>query len=412
MLLNYIWIAFFLIAIVVAVFHFLMTGEAEIFRSLVNATFDYAKFAVMDIALPLTGIMTLWLGLMNIGERAGAIRFLSRIVGPFFHKLFPEIPADHPATGQLMLNFSANMLGLDNAATPLGLKAMESMQSLNPNKDTASNAQIMFLAINTSGLTLIPIAIMAQRALLGAANPADIFLPLLMATFCSTLGGIIYVAVKQKINLWDKTILGWLGGLTLLVAGLAWFGTQAAPETLERFSTVFGNGLLLLLVAGFIGGGLYKRINVYDAFIEGAKDGFMTTVKIIPYLVGMLVAIGIFRASGAMDYLVNGLTALFGLLGLDTDFVAALPTALMKPLSGSGAKAMMVEAMNTYGADSFIGRLSCLFQGSADTTFYIIALYFGSVGIRKYRYAVQAGLMADLIGVVAAIVIAYIFFHA
>lgn len=412
MLLNYIWIAFFLIAIVVAVFHFVTTGDAEIFRALVNATFDYAKFAVMDIALPLTGIMTLWLGLMNIGERAGVIRFLSRIVGPFFHKLFPEIPADHPATGQLMLNFSANMLGLDNAATPLGLKAMESMQSLNPQKDTASNAQIMFLAINTSGLTLIPIAIMAQRALLGAANPTDIFLPLLMATFCSTLGGIIYVAVKQKINLLDKTILGWLGGLTLLIAGLAWFGTQAAPETLSRFSTVFGNGLLLLLIAGFIGGGLYKRINVYDAFIAGAKDGFSTTVKIIPYLVGMLVAIGVFRASGAMDYLVDGLAWLFTRLGMDTDFVAALPTALMKPLSGSGAKAMMVETMNAYGADSFVGRLSCLFQGSADTTFYIIALYFGSVGIRKYRYAVQAGLMADLIGVVAAIVIAYIFFHA
>lgn len=412
MLLNYIWIAFFLISIIVAVIHFGMTGDVEIFRRLVNATFDYAKFAVMDIALPLTGIMTLWLGLMNIGEQAGVIRFLSRIVGPFFHKLFPEIPADHPATGQLMLNFSANMLGLDNAATPLGLKAMESMQSLNPNKDTASNAQIMFLAINTSGLTLIPIAIMAQRALLGTTNPADIFLPLLMATFCSTLGGIIYVAIKQKINLFDKTILGWLGGLTLLIAGLAWFGTQAAPETLERFSTIFGNGLLLLLVAGFIGGGLYKRINVYDAFITGAKDGFSTTVKIIPYLVGMLVAIGIFRASGAMDYLVNGMARLFGLLGLDTDFVAALPTALMKPLSGSGAKAMMVETMNAYGADSFVGRLSCLFQGSADTTFYIIALYFGSVGIRKYRYSVQAGLMADLIGVVAAIIIAYIFFHA
>ncbi|MDE5735582.1 MAG: hypothetical protein K2H65_00695, partial [Bacteroidales bacterium] len=311
MLLNYIWIAFFLIAIVVAVFHFAATGDAEVFRALVNATFDYAKFAVMDIALPLTGIMTLWLGLMNIGERAGVIRFLSRIVGPFFHKLFPEIPADHPATGQLMLNFSANMLGLDNAATPLGLKAMESMQSLNPQKDTASNAQIMFLAINTSGLTLIPIAIMAQRALLGAANPTDIFLPLLMATFCSTLGGIIYVAVKQKINLLDKTILGWLGGLTLLIAGLAWFGTQAAPETLSRFSTVFGNGLLLLLIAGFIGGGLYKRINVYDAFVAGAKDGFSTTVKIIPYLVGMLVAIGVFRASGAMDYLVDGLAWLF-----------------------------------------------------------------------------------------------------
>lgn len=412
MLLNYIWIAFFLVAIVVAAVHFFCTGDVEIFRQMVNSTFDYAKFAVMDIALPLTGIMTLWLGLMNIGEQAGAVRFLSRLVGPFFNKLFPEIPPEHPATGQLMLNFSANMLGLDNAATPLGLKAMESMQSLNPNKDTASNAQIMFLAINTSGLTLIPIAIMAQRALLGAANPADIFLPLLMATFCSTLGGIIYVAIKQKINLLDKTVLSWMLGLTAVVVGLAVFGTQVEPDTLSRFSTIFGNGLLLLLVGGFIGGGLYKHINVYDAFIAGAKDGFTTTVKVVPYLVGMLVAIGIFRASGAMDYLVGGLAWLFDLMGLNTDFVAALPTALMKPLSGSGAKAMMVETMNAFGADSFAGRLSCLFQGAADTTFYIIALYFGSVGIRKYRYAVQAGLIADLIGVVAAIVVAYLFFHA
>lgn len=411
MLLNYIWISFFLIALIVAVVNFFFTGEVEIFKNIINATFSQAQFAVMNIALPLTGIMTLWLGLMNVGEKAGAIQLLSRWVGPFFNKLFPEIPKNHPAIGQLMLNFSANMLGLDNAATPLGLKAMDSMQSLNTKKDTASNAQIMFLAINTSGLTLIPIAIMAQRALLGAANPTDVFIPLLMATFCSTVGGIIYVAIRQKINLLDKTILLWLGGLTAVIGALAWYGITATPPQMERFSTLAGNGMLLLLIGSFVGGGLYKRINVYDAFIEGAKDGFMTTIKIIPYLVGMLVAIGVFRASGAMDYLINGIAWCFNALGFNTDFVAALPTAFMKPLSGSGAKAMMVEAMNAYGADSFVGRLSCLFQGSADTTFYIIALYFGSVGIRKYRYSVQAGLIADLIGVIAAIIIAYIFFY-
>ena len=353
--------------------------------------------AVMDIALPLVGVMTLWLGLMNIGEKAGAIRVLSKIVGPFFHKLFPEIPPGHPATGQLLLNFSANMLGLDNAATPMGLKAMESMQQLNPKKDTASNAQIMFLAINTSGLTIIPIAILAQRAILGAANPTDVFVPLLIATYCSTLGGIIYVSIRQKINLFNKTVLLWIGGLTAAIALLMWYCTCLSPEELARFSNLAGNGILLLIITAFIAGGLYKRINVYDAFIEGAKDGFKTTIKIIPYLVAMLVGIAVFRASGAM--------------GLKTDFVGALPTAFMKPLSGSGAKAMMIEAMTTYGPDSFVGRLSCLFQGAADTTFYIIALYFGSVGIRKTRYAVQAGLIADLIGVVAAILVAYVFFH-
>lgn len=411
MLLNYIWIAFFLIAFAVAVLTFAFTGDSAVFKAIIDATFSSAKMAVMDIALPLAGIMTLWLGLMNVGEKAGAVRFLSKIIGPFFHKLFPEIPADHPAQGQLLLNFSANMLGLDNAATPLGLKAMQSMQELNPQKDTASNAQIMFLAINTSGLTLIPIAILAQRAILGAANPTDIFVPLLIATYCSTLGGIIYVAIKQRINLFNKTVLGWLGGITAVIAALMLYCLSLEPEQLARFSNLVGNGILLLVIVGFIGGGLYKRINVYEAFIDGAKEGFSTTVKIIPYLIAMLVGIAVFRASGAMDYLVDGLAWGFNALGFDTDFVGALPTAFMKPLSGSGAKAMMVETMSTYGADSFVGRLSCLFQGSADTTFYIIALYFGSVGIRKTRYAVQAGLIADLIGVVSAILVAYVFFH-
>ncbi|MDE5608942.1 MAG: spore maturation protein, partial [Bacteroidales bacterium] len=408
---NYIWIAFFLIAFAVAVLTYAVTGESEVFKAIIDATFSSAKMAVMDIALPLAGIMTLWLGLMNVGEKAGAVRFLSKIIGPFFHKLFPEIPADHPAQGQLLLNFSANMLGLDNAATPLGLKAMQSMQELNPKKDTASNAQIMFLAINTSGLTLIPIAILAQRAILGAANPTDIFVPLLIATYCSTLGGIIYVAIKQKINLFNKTVLGWLGGITAVIAALMFYCLSLEPEQLARFSNIIGNGILLLVITGFIGGGLYKRINVYEAFIDGAKEGFSTTIKIIPYLIAMLVGIAVFRASGAMGYLIDGLAWCFNALGFDTDFVGALPTAFMKPLSGSGAKAMMVETMSTYGADSFVGRLSCLFQGSADTTFYIIALYFGSVGIRKTRYAVQAGLIADLIGVVSAILVAYVFFH-
>lgn len=411
MVLNYIWIGFFLIAFIVALLSFLFTGNTDVFKAIIDSTFSSAKMAVLDIALPLAGIMTLWLGLMNIGEKAGAIRVLSKIVGPFFHKLFPEIPANHPATGQLLLNFSANMLGLDNAATPLGLKAMNSMQELNPNKDTASNAQIMFLTINTSGLTVIPIAILAQRAIMGAANPTDVFVPLLIATYCSTLGGIIYVSIKQKINLFNKTVMGWLGGITLAIAALMIYCLSLSPEELSRFSNLAGNGILLLIITAFVGGGLYKRINVYDAFIEGAKDGFNTTIKIIPYLIAMLVGIGVFRASGAMGYLVDGLAWCFNALGMNTDFVGALPTAFMKPLSGSGAKAMMIEAMSTYGADSFVGRLSCLFQGAADTTFYIIALYFGSVGIRKTRYSVQAGLIADFIGVVAAILVAYVFFH-
>ena len=411
MVLNYIWIAFFLIAFAVAIATFAFTGDAGVFKAIIDATFSAAEIAVMDIALPLTGVMTLWLGLMNIGEKAGAIRFLSRIVGPFFHKLFPEIPVNHPAAGQLLLNFSANMLGLDNAATPIGLKAMNSMQELNARKDTASNAQIMFLVINTSGLTIIPISILAQRAILGAANPADVFVPILIATYCSTLGGIIYVSIRQKINLFNKTVLFWIGGLTAVIAGLMVYCMSLEPEELAEFSSLVGNGLLLLIITAFIAGGLYKRINVYDAFIEGAKDGFSTIIKIIPYLIAMLVGIAVFRASGAMGYLIDGLAWCFGAIGVNTDFVGALPTAFMKPLSGSGARAMMVESMATYGADSFVGRLSCLFQGAADTTFYIIALYFGSVGIRRTRYAIQAGLIADLNGAVAAILVAYVFFY-
>ncbi|MDR1974320.1 MAG: hypothetical protein LBQ31_06555 [Bacteroidales bacterium] len=410
MLLNYIWIGFFLVAFLAALLHVILTGDTSIFKSMIDATFSITKTAVMDIALPLAGVMTLWMGLLNIGEKAGAIRLMSRIVGPFFNKLFPEIPANHPATGQLLLNFSANMLGLDNAATPIGLKAMQSMQELNPKKDTASNAQLMFLAINTSGLTLIPVAILAQRAILGAQNPTDIFVPLLIATYCSTVGGILFVAIRQKINLWNKTIIGWIGGITLCIAALTTYCVTASAEQVETFSSWFGNGLLVLIITGFIAGGLYKRIDVYGAFIDGAKDGFKTTLKLIPYLIAMLVGIGVFRASGAMDYLIGGIAWCIDAVGLNTDFVGALPTAFMKPLSGSGAKAMMIETMIANGADSFVGRLSCLFQGSADTTFYIIALYFGSIGIKKTRYAISAGLFADIIGVIAAIFLAYIFF--
>ncbi|MDR0437217.1 MAG: spore maturation protein [Bacteroidales bacterium] len=411
MTLNYIWIGFFLVDFVVAILNFVISGDTVTFKAIIDSTFSASKMAVMDIALPLTGIMTLWLGLMNIGEKAGAVGVLSKIVGPFFSKLFPEIPKNHPASGQLLMNFSANMLGLDNAATPLGLKAMNSLQELNPNKDTASNAQIMFLAINTSGLTVIPVAILAQRAIMGAANPTDIFIPLLIATYCSTLAAIIFVGIKQKINLFNKVILGWILGITASLAGLTIYLSTLPEEQMKIVSSVASNGILLLIICGFIAGGLYKRINVYEAFIDGAKDGFKTTIKIVPYLVGMLVAIAVFRASGAMDYLIDGIAWCVAGVGLNTDFVAALPTAIMKPLSGSGARAMMVESMATYGADSFVGRLSCIFQGSTDTTFYIVALYFGSVGIKRTRYAVQAGLLTDLVGAIAAILVAYLFFH-
>jgi spore maturation protein SpmA len=410
MVLNYIWAGFFLIAFAVGLVQLIVFQDVNVFSRMVQSTFDMSIFAVMDIALPLVGVMTLWLGLMNIGEKAGCVRFLSRIIGPFFSKLFPEIPKNHPVNGQLLMNFSANMLGLDNAATPLGLKAMQSLQELNPNKDTASNAQIMFLALNTSGLTLIPIAIMAQRSILGATNPTDIFIPLLMATYCSTLIAILYVGIKQKLPLWNATFIGWIGGITAAIGALAWYVSTLSRDEMLVFSNLFSNILLFTIIVAFIGGALYKKINIFEAFIDGAKEGFTTCIKIIPYMVAMLVGIAVFRASGAMDLLVVGIEKLVGLFTQQTDFVGALPTAFMKPLSGSGAKAMMVEAMKTYGVDSFIGRLSCLFQGAADTTFYIIALYFGSVGIKKTRYAVGAGLIADLGGVIAAIFIAYLFF--
>lgn len=410
MILSYIWAGFFLIAFVVALVQLIVFQDIDVFSRIVQSTFDMSIFAVMDIALPLVGVMTLWLGLMNIGEKAGCVHFLARIIGPFFSKLFPEIPKNHPVNGQLLMNFSANMLGLDNAATPLGLKAMQSLQELNPNKDTASNAQIMFLALNTSGLTLIPIAIMAQRSILGAANPTDIFIPLLMATYCSTLIAILYVGIKQKLPLWNATFLGWIGGITALIAGLAWYVSTLSRQDMLVFSNLFSNILLFSIIIAFIGGALYKKINIFEAFIDGAKEGFSTSIKIIPYMVAMLVGIAVFRATGAMDLLVLGIEKLVSLFTDHTDFVGALPTAFMKPLSGSGAKAMMVEAMKTYGPDSLVGRLSCLFQGAADTTFYIIALYFGSVGIKRTRYAVGAGLIADIGGVIAAIFIAYLFF--
>jgi len=411
MVLNYIWIGFFVVAFVVALVQLIIFQDYGVFERIITSSFDMAKFAVMDISLPLVGIMTLWLGILNIGERAGAIRFLSKIIGPFFSKLFPEIPKNHPANGQLLMNFSANMLGLDNAATPLGLKAMQSLQDLNPKKDTASDAQIMFLALNTSGLTIIPLSILAQRAILGAANPTDVFIPILIATYVSTLTAIFYVGIRQKLNLLNLTVMSWIGGITLALGALVYWFSGLDKDQMTLASGILSNLTLFLIMISFMVGAFFKKVNVWEAFVDGAKGGFETSVKIIPYLVGMLVGIGVFRASGAMEMLTEGLAMLFSSMGLNTDFVEALPTAFMKPLSGSGARAMMVESMQANGADSFVGRLSCLFQGAADTTFYIIALYFGSVGIKRTRYAVVAGLIADLAGVIAAIILAYIFFH-
>jgi spore maturation protein SpmA len=410
MVLNYIWVCFFLIAFVVGLVQLIFFQDYGVFERIMTSSFDMAKFAVIDISLPLAGIMTLWLGILSVGEKAGAINFLSRITGPFFSKLFPEIPKGHPAHGQLLMNFSANMLGLDNAATPMGLKAMQSLQELNPQKETASNAQIMFLALNTSGLTIIPVSILAQRAILGAANPTDVFIPILIATYVSTITAIIYVGIRQKLNLLNKTVLGWIGGITLALAGLVIWFSGLSNEEMTIASGILSNLTIFLIIITFFIGALYKKVNVWEAFIEGAKGGFETSIKIIPYLVGMLVGIGVFRASGAMELLTDGIAWIVGALGLNTNFVDALPTAFMKPLSGSGARAMMVESMKTYGPDSFTGHLSCLFQGAADTTFYIVALYFGSVGIKKTRYAIVAGLIADLAGAIAAILLAYLFF--
>jgi spore maturation protein SpmA len=396
---------------VAAVLQWLFLGDTEIFKRIIDGTFDSAKLGVMEIALPLAGVMTLWLGIMNIGEKAGAVGWLAKVISPFFSRIFPEVPKDHPATGHMVMNFSANLLGLDNAATPFGLKAMESLQTLNPSKDEASNAQIMFLVLHTSGLTLIPLAIMAQRAILGAKDPSDIFIPCMIATYVATVTGIVVVAFKQRINLLDGVVLSWLGGMTGAIALLIWYFTHflTKPE-IELVSKVTSNLILFSIIIVFIAGAMRKGVNVYDAFIEGAKGGIQTSLTIIPYLVGMLVAISVIRNSGVLGFVVSGLEWVLVHLGFPTEFTPALPTALMKPLSGSGSKAMMIDAMKTYGVDSFVGRLACIFQGSADTTFYIVALYFGSVGIRKTRYAISCGLIADFAGIIAAICVAYLFF--
>jgi spore maturation protein SpmA len=412
MALNYLWTGFFFTGFIAALAQWLFLGDVEVFKRIIDGTFESAKFAVMNIALPLAGVMTLWLGIMNIGEKAGAIAAIARIIAPFFAHIFPGVPANHPANGHMVMNFSANLLGLDNAATPFGLKAMESLQTLNPDKETASDAQIMFLVLHTSGLTLIPLAIMAQRAVLGAKDPSDIFIPCMIATYVATLVGLIAMAIRQRINLFHRAVLGWLGGISAFIIGLVWYLSHYMNRAeIEVFSKLSSNLLLLTIIVTFMLGAMRKKVNVYEAFIEGAKGGIQTSLTIIPYLVGMLVAIGVLRNSGVLDLIVSGFTWFFVQLGVNTDFTPALPTALMKPLSGSGSKAMMVDAMTTYGVDSFVGRLACVFQGSADTTLYIVALYFGSVGIRKTRYAISMGLLADFAGIITAIFVAYLFFH-
>jgi len=408
MVLNYIWIGFFFIAFIIALVQLCM-GNTDVFPAIMNSTFDNAKNA-FEISLGLTGVLSLWMGIMKIGERGGLVDTLARWLSPLMVRLFPEIPAGHPVFGHIFMNFSANMLGLDNAATPLGLKAMEGMQELNKQKDTATNAMIMFLVLNTSGLTLIPVGVMTYRAVAGAAQPTDVFIPILIATAIATLAGMVITSLYQRINLFNRAIMAFVIGICLVVSGVIWLSTQLDQETMNKWSTVVANVLLFSIIIAFIWAGVRKKINVYEAFIEGAKGGFETAVRIIPYLVAILVSIGVFRASGAMDFIVGGLGKFVEMLGGNADYVAALPTAIMKPLSGSGARGMMVDAMQQYGPDSFIARLSCIFQGATDTTFYILAVYFGSVGIRKTRHAVAAGLLTDICGVIAAIGVAAIFF--
>ena len=409
MVLNYIWIAFFVIAFIIALVRLVIMGDFDVFPAMMSSTFESSKTA-FEISLGLTGVLSLWLGIMKIGEKGGMVNALARLLSPVFCKLFPDIPKGHPVTGSIFMNIAANMLGLDNAATPLGLKAMEQLQQLNTKKDTATNPMIMFLVLNTSGLTLIPVSIMVYRAQLGAAQPTDIFIPILLATFFSTISGIIITSLYQRINLLNKVMILTVGGMCAVVAAIIWGFGQLDKDQMNIVSTTVANILLMTIIVGFILAGVRKKVNVYDAFIEGAKEGFQTAVRIIPYLVAILVGIGVFRASGAMDMMINGIKWCVEACGGNTDFVGALPTALMKPLSGSGARGMMVDAMTTYGADSFVGRLSCIFQGSTDTTFYILAVYFGSVGIRYTRHAVACGLLADLAGVIAAIAICYMFF--
>jgi spore maturation protein SpmA len=409
MALNYIWIFFFLIAFVVAAVKLIFFHDVDIFMNLIQSTFVASKSG-FEISLGLTGVLTLWMGIMKIGEKGGVVNILSRIIGPFFQKIFPELGKNHPAYGSITMNIAANMLGLDNAATPMGLKAMKEMQESNPNKDTASNAQIMFMVLNASGLTIIPVSILVYRAQLGAVNPTDIFIPILIATFFSTLAGLISVSIFQKINLLNRVVMSWLGGMIAFIVGLIWYFSTLTAEQIETVSNVSSGVILFSIIVGFILLAFRKKVNVYEAFIEGAKDGFQIAITIIPYLIAILVAVAVFRTSGAMDYLMSGLRWFFSFLGTDTSFVDALPTALMKPLSGSGARGMMIDTMKTFGPDSFAGRLACTFQGAADTTFYIIAVYFGSVGIKKTRHALACGLLADLAGAIAAIFIAYLFF--
>ncbi len=409
MALNYVWIFFFLIAFIVALVKLVFFQDYQIFSTIIQSTFDTAKTG-FEISLGLTGVLTLWMGIMKVGEKGGIVQIISRLIGPFFQKLFPELGRSHPAYGSITLNIAANMLGLDNAATPMGLKAMKEMQEVNPSKDTASNAQIMFMVLNTSGLTLIPVSIMVYRAQLGAINPTDVFIPLLIATFFSTLAGLISVSIFQKINLFNRVVLSWLGGMTLFILAIIWYFSTLGQEQVTIVSNVASGVTLFSVIAGFIVLAMRKKVNVYESFIEGAQEGFQVAIKIIPYLVAILVAIGVFRASGAMDYLMEGFRWSFAALGVDTQFVDALPVAFMKPLSGSGARGLMIDAMTNHGADSFIGRLACTFQGSTDTTFFVLAVYFGSIGIRKTRHALACGLIADLFGFLAAIFVAYLFF--
>ena len=409
MVLNYIWIAFFVIAFLVALVRLVFFGDFDVFPAMMDSTFSSSKTA-FEISLGLTGVLSLWLGVMKIGEKGGVVNVLARMLSPLFVRLFPDVPKGHPVTGSIFMNIAANMLGLDNAATPLGLKAMEQLQEINPKKDTASNPMIMFLVLNTSGLTLIPVSILVYRAQMGAAQPTDVFIPILLATFFSTIMGVLITSLFQRINLFNRVIILTLGGACVVVSAIIWSFSRLDGVMMNTVSTTVANILLMVIIMAFILAGVFKKVNVYDAFIEGAKDGFSTAVRIIPYLVAILVGIGVFRASGAMDYLIQGIGNIVNACGVDSDFVAALPTAMMKPLSGSGARGMMVDAMTTYGADSFVGRLSCIFQGSTDTTFYILAVYFGSVGIRYTRHAVTCGLLADLAGIIAAIFISYLFF--
>lgn len=410
MILNYIWIFLILAGVLVGIVHWILTGQADIFTEMLNSTFSSSKTG-FEISLGLTGVLSLWMGIMKIGERSGVINQMSRVVSPFFTRIFPELPKGHPAFGSMLMNLSATMLGIDNAATPLGLQAMREMQETNPQKDRATNSMIMFLVLVTSGLTLVPVSIMTYRAQLGAANPADVFLPILLTTYFAAMAGLISVAIAQRIHLLDRVVIGTLGGLTLFVALIIWGAMSLPQQTVAKWSGILAALLLLGVIVWFLVAGMVRKINVYDAFIDGAKDGFQTAVGIIPYLIAILLAIGIFRASGAMDYVVNGTAWLVSLMGLNADWVPALPTALMRPLSGSGARGLMVDAMVQYGADSFVGRLVSIVQGSTDTTFYILAVYFGSVHIRDTRYAVVCGLIADVCGIVSAILLGYLFFY-